>query len=464
MPSNSKQRNIPLTVDEVRERLQIFGLSLVSEHPNGSVTTKTTVDVVCAAGHRLTRVYGNLRKRGCPECSAPFGERVLYALLRYYAVGVDDWFAKAVVGMDPLNLKRRFVFDAASDSRQIAIENHSEYHVTTKGDNPFSKKTPLEERIRRDVIKEARETEGIHTEGPMKGWRVGVVWFEGPRLTKSGLNYLPQVIEEFKATAKSVGLALRKDGVEIPIQTLYMELARTATSGTPSSFTLTGPWRGGANEATWQHECGGRFSALVCQLRRIPAGKTGCPFCDREGRGGEWLSFLDRLREHGYEYVGENRMEIRTQSKSVPLKCVHHPGAKMKEMTRSQLYQWLRGEEKITKAPLPPCFDCAKHRSSVVALKDKERRKDERLKLEDELRQYHHTMVTHNPSSVRRSDTGKTHNTKNLIKCLKCGHQRECYVSQTLAKARKKGVINCPKCCPGKKGPRPKLQRMLLSV
>jgi hypothetical protein len=164
MPASKhpKQRNTPLSVPEVKERLLSNGLQLISDHPTGTVTTATVVKVSCSAGHCMTRIYGNLRQRGCPECDSPFGERLLFALLRHYVDGKDDWKKKTVTGLDSTNPEMRVVFDAASDSRKVAIENHSEYHLADSNVPHFSSNITKEKRLHLDRLKVPSVTGGLH--------------------------------------------------------------------------------------------------------------------------------------------------------------------------------------------------------------------------------------------------------------------------------------------------------------
>ena len=334
------KRNTPLSVSEVQARLQEFGLRLISDHPDDRVTTTTAVTLECGAGHKLSRIYGNVRKRGCPECKAPFGERLLYTLLRHYAVGQDDWSAKVVRGLDPKNIERKVVYDAASESRRIAIENHSEYHDPAKSIPIFEKGISKQERLRLDALKESKETGGHHSAGPLEGWAVGVVWFEATRMAKlrdeSG-TYLYKAISEFKQLARKIGIQLRTDGVEIDAATVYAGLGRAHLDRIGGEFNLVGPWLGRTRTHQWRHSCGCEFNAVIFDLENKASESTGCPCCDRTGRHRTWLDFLGRLKDCGYEFAGQNRLSICTEFESVLVRCCTHPGGKTQVWTRSKL-------------------------------------------------------------------------------------------------------------------------------
>lgn len=458
----SRQRNTPLSFAEAQLRLQEYGLQLVSKHEDNRVTTTTVVDVACAAGHKITREYGHLRKRGCPECKAPFGERLLYALLRHYADGLDDWGVKVVKGLDPTDRQRKVVFDVASESRRIAIENHSDYHDPDKSVPRFEENISKEERLRLDALKEARDTGGVHTEGPMKGWQVGVVWFEATRVATlrdvSG-SYLPSVIEKFKQVANLIGLQLREDGIEIDASTVYAGLGRNALAGIGDDFQLVGPWLGRTYEHRWRHSCGGEFNKVILELEKMAPGKTGCPFCDRESVQGKWLDFLDRLEKHGYLFAGENRLSICTEHELVPMHCSRHPESQVRIWTRAQWYQWFQSlKANSTKSIPPPCAVCAETHTQTVQEREKRRLEEERQKLDRRLQALGFELASMLPTSVRDPETGKVKAQKNKVRCLNpnCKHEWEIYVAQQLPKAEKRGQMGCPNCNPLKKGPKPK--------
>ncbi|WP_346208852.1 MULTISPECIES: hypothetical protein [Aeromonas] len=456
------QRNIPLSVSEAQVRLQEFGLRLVSDHFDDRVTTTTEVMLECGAGHKLSRIYGNMRKRGCPECRAPFGERLLYTLLRHYAVGLDDWGAKVVRGLDPIDPKRKVVFDAASESRKIAIENHSEYHDPAKSIPRFEESMSKEERLRLDALKEARDTGGYHSVGPLSGWMVGVVWFEAARMAnvrdESG-TYLHIAISEFKQLAQKMGLQLRTDDVEIDVIAVYTGLGRGHLDRISSEFQLVGPWLGRTRTHQWRHSCGCEFKAVILELENKTLRNSGCPCCDRTGHHGMWLDFLDRLRDHGYEFTGRNRLSICTEFESVPVRCYTHPCAQVQVWSRSKWYQWMASlqEDAATRFP-PPCKTCAIEYAKRVKNETEQRIALERQKLDQRLRKFGFEMVTWLPTSVRDPIGDKVVPQKNTIQCLApdCGHKWEVYVAQRLAKAEKLGRMGCPKCNPLKKGPKPK--------
>ncbi|KPW61326.1 Unknown protein sequence [Pseudomonas syringae pv. philadelphi] len=460
--STNPQRNTPLSVSEALVRLQAFGLRLISDHLDDRVTTTTKVLLECGAGHRLQRIYGNVRKRGCPECKAPFGERLLYTLLRHYAVGLDDWGAKVVRGLDQMDPNRKVVFDAASESRKVAIENHSEYHDPTKSIPRFEERISKEERLRLDAIKESRETGGHHSTGPLAGWVVGVVWFEAARMVRvrdeSG-TYLHIAISEFKQLAQKIGLQLRNDNVDIDAATVYAGLGRGHLDRISGEFQLVGVWLGRARTHQWRHSCGCEFNAVISELENNSPGSTGCPCCDRTGHFGKWLDFLDRLNNHGYEFAGQNRLSIRTEFKSIPVRCSKHAGAQVQVWTRSKWYQWMASLHEDSSTSFPPaCATCAIEYARRLESEAGKRIGDERQKLALRLREFGFEMVTMLPTSVRDTVTNKVVPQRNTVRCLAsgCSHEWEIYVAQQLAKAEKRGKMGCPKCSPLKKGPKPK--------
>lgn len=456
-----KQRNTPLTVQEAQARLQEFGLTLISEHPDNRVTGKTPVKLRCSAGHIMDRIYTNVRKRGCPECKAPFGERLLYCFLRHYCPGEDDWRAKAVKGLDPEKPAARVMFDAASDSRKIAIENHSDYHHPDKSVARFEQNFSKKNRLRVDALKEARETDGHHLTGPMAGWRVGVVWFEATRMAgikdESG-TYLQIAISEFKGLADKIGLSLRTDGVEIDAGKVYAELGRTGLSRIGNQFKLISPYLGRTHIYQWRHSCGYKFKAVIYDLENTENG-TGCPWCDATGYIGKWQNFLDRLKTYDYEFSGENRQSVCTEFDSVPVKCSKHPEAKVEVWTRSKWYQWLRGgEKKEAKRFPPPCEACASEYAKGMAQNAENRSESNQQKLNRRLEAFGFELVTKQPTSIRDPETKKIIPQKNTIRCLNpdCGYEWDVFVAQRLKKAETRGRMGCPKCRPLKKGPVPK--------
>lgn len=460
--SSKPQRNTPLTVAEAQARLQVFGLRLISDHPDDRVTTQTQVILKCGAGHTLHRLYGNVRKRGCPECKAPFGERLLYALLRHYAEGEDDWGAKVVKGLIPETPGRKVVFDAASDSRKIAIENHSDYHDPEISVARFEENISKADRLRLDALKEAKTTEGKHIDGPMRGWVVGVVWFEAKRLVnlrdESG-SYLPIVIAEFKQLANKIGLRLRTDGIEIDAATLYEGLGRGYLDKISGDFRLAGPWLGRTRTHQWRHSCGCEFTSVILDLEnKISGNTTGCPCCDRTGYYGKWLDFLDKLADKGYRFTGPNRFSICTEFQSVPVGCEKHPDAFVPLWSRSKWYQWMASLQADAVKSLPPaCEVCAEEYASQVKDRVDQRIASERQKLDQRLQQFGFKMVTMLPASVRDPSSGRIVAQKNTIQCLApgCGYQWDVFVTQRLAKAEKRGRMGCPACSPLKKGPKP---------
>ena len=457
-----KQRNTPLTVAEAQERLQANGLKLT--HENYSyVATSTEVTVSCAAHHTMTRKYGVIRKRGCPQCKAPFGERLLTALLRHYVVGPDDWRAKTVIGLDPRNPARKFFYDVASDSRQIALENHSEYHKQGATVRRLQQGMSNEERLRCDSLKVPEDAGGKHSTGPLAGWIVGVVWFEAARVAKLGAGstngtYLPKVIAEFKALASRIGLVLRSDGVEIDAVRVFQELARNPLSTVSPNFELVGEWHGRTREHTWRHiHCKSEFKAPLLELETAVSPDTGCPFCDRKGNPGKWLDFLDKLKSFNYEYAGGSRLLIRTEHATVQLKCLTHPQATVAPFTRSKLYQWMASlDPNSTVSMFPPCSKCTEEHTKNISLSIENRINIKRLKLNERLNFLGFELLTFRPSTVRDKLTGKTLAQKNSVKCKSCNHEWETVVTVALAKAEKRGVIGCPSCNPLKKGPKPK--------
>ncbi|QGZ55078.1 hypothetical protein [Paraburkholderia acidiphila] len=446
---HTKQRNTPLSVTEATARLEPFGLTLTSKHIGGVVTTSTFVDVVCATGHKMRRRYGDIRKRGCPYCKAPFGERVLYGLLRHYVVGPDDWKRMVVRGLDPKDPKRKVIFDAASPTRKIAIENHSGYHEPGRDVPIFQRSLSNAERLRLDGLKEARATNGRHQGGPLNGWRVGVVWFEADRLAKlsrATKSYLPIVIDEFKSIAKLLRLKLRSDDVEIDATKVFAALGRKPLERIGREFDLMGPWRGIAYVHRWRHSCGGEFTKLARALENKAPGKTGCPFCDKEGRYGRWLNFLGRLEQHGYRFAGRNRYSICTEHQVVPLRCVTHPSAKVRKLTRSDIYKWL--DAPASRSLPPPCMKCRVAYTQHMLDKMRQHREAERLKLNERLELFGFTMVTMLPTSTRDSKTGAIHAQRNEIQCLNCGYRWSVFVAQRLSKAKRSGQMSCPNCDP----------------
>jgi len=452
-----KQRNTPLSVAEAQERLQLYGLTLVSKHPDNLVTTLTMVTVSCASGHMMHRRYGDIRKRGCPDCKMPFGERLLYAFLRHYATGPNDWRKMVVRGLDPKDENRKLIFDSASIVRKLAIENHSDYHNPDKNVDLFQRFIKKSERLRLDQLKVPQATNGKHRGGPLNGWHVGVVWFEAARLSRlsdgSG-SYLTSAIQEFKHVAQSIGLKLREDGAEINASAVYAGLGRDALAVIDLEFKLVGPWRGRTFEHRWRHSCGGEFNKVIRELENRAAGTSGCPFCDREGMCGRWLGFLDRLEQHGYRFAGKNKYSICTEYQVVPLHCVAHPSAKVRNLTRSDLYKWL--DSPPWRSLPPPCAKCRATYTEMVHARMTQRRNDERLKLNDRLELLGFTMVTMKPTSILDPATRRVRAQKNKIRCRNCGHSWPIFVAQQLAKAERRGRMGCPNCAPLKKGPKPK--------
>lgn len=450
-----KQRNTPLSVSEAQERLREFGLQLVNEALYENVTTKTSVEVECAAQHKMTRIYGNLRHRGCPKCKAPFGERLVAALLRHYAFGVDDWHSKVVVGLDLTDPTRRLIFDIASESRKIAVENHSAYHDAHTSVKRFEKNISKEERLRLDELKEAK---GEHIDGVMAGWKVGVVWFEASNVrtfSKGKGTYLAGAIAEFKKMAEKIGLTLRSDNVEIDEKSIYLELARGDLAGIAKDLELIGPWYGRTSEHRWRHTaCGFEFSAAIQELENVKAENTGCPFCDRTGNPGAWRKFLDLLESHQYEYIDEI-LVVRTELQDMKLRCMRHPNAHVRTVTRSKLYQWLNSLKTDSKVSMsPPCEECAKIHKEDVALREGSRILAKRAELNTRLKKFGFELESSNASSVRDKKTGTVSAQKNVIRCEKCQYRWEIFVTQRLAKAEKIGNMGCPKCSPLKKGPK----------
>ncbi|XUW88636.1 hypothetical protein OH764_00775 [Burkholderia sp. M6-3] len=422
------------------------------------MTTLTTVSVACAVGHSMRRRYGDIRKRGCPECKEPFGERLLYAFLRHYATGPDDWQRMVVRGLDPKDANRKVVFDAASPIRKFGLENHSAYHDPNQNVPIFQRIISKKERLRLDRLKVPQATNGKHRGGPLDGWHVGVLWFEAARLARlsdgSG-SYLSIAIQEFKHVARSIGLKLREDGVEINAAEVYAGLGRDALAGIGREFHLLGPWRGRTFEHRWRHSCGGEFNKVIRELESRPPGKSGCPFCDREGVCGRWLAFLERLEQHGYCFAGKSRYRICTEHQVVQLRCVVHPAGRVRRLTRSKLYQWLDGlKAGATKALPPPCLTCRAAYTRDVQFRERQRREAERQRLGRRLEAFGFTLVTMLPTSVRDPATGKIRTQKNKIRCKRCGHVWSIFVVQQLAKAEKRGRMGCPRCSPLKKGPK----------
>lgn len=455
---SSRQRNTPLSAQEAEERLLANGLTLISDHRAGTVTTTTSVEVSCAAGHRMRRLYGDIRQRGCPQCDAPFGERLLFALLRHYADGVDDWKKKTVKGLDPDDPELRVVFDAASESRRVAIENHSEYHLANSHVPLFSSNISKEKRLYLDSLKVPSNSNGLHVNGPLAGWKAGVVWFEATRLRKLASQhglYLPYAVKEFKALAKSLALPLRLNVHEITAQEVFVALGKDKLTDVKPGFSLLGEWHGRAHEHLWQHTCGGRFSAPVTSVENNVLDRTGCPFCDRKGRPGAWLDFLDRVAAKGYELAKQHRMEVITEYQPVPLRCIAHPDSEVKRFTRSKLYQWLGSLSDVSPVSmLPPCRTCASLHAKRIAKSEADRLRFERDKLGVRLKNYGFVMVTHLATSFLDPVVGKVRAQKNVIQCLNCKHQRSVFVTQTLQKADMRGSIGCPACRATPRGPK----------
>lgn len=455
-------RNTPITVAEAQDRLLAYGLMLVSHHENNKVTTETEVTVSCAAGHTAKRKYGNIRNRGCGECKAPFGERLLYALLRHYTMAPDDWVAKVVRGLDPTYPKRKLIFDVASESRKIAIENHSEYHLENSSIPHFEIRMSKEERLRLDGLKVPRVSKGEHLSGPIKGWKVGVVWFEAKRIAKLNAgeaSYLPKVIVEFKELCRELSLPIRNDGIEIDAATIYFEIGKSALARVSTDFELVGPWFERSRDLSWRHICGGKFKKPILELENIPPGATGCPFCDKENVQGRWLAFLERLEEQDYYFAGENRCSICKEKEQVPIRCAKHPAAIVSRWTRSKWYQWLGSLKEESKVSFPPpCPECAATHTKVVQERERLRRKNNRMLLDDRLRVWNFQLVSTNPTTLRNPLTNKVIPQKSLIRCLNpsCGVEREIFVAQELKKAEARQMMYCPGCRPSKKGPKSK--------
>jgi hypothetical protein len=440
--------NLRLTPEEVTRRAKEYGLHVLNAADYKGNSTRLTYR--CDTCERVfSRTWQSQRSRGCGNCTRNFGEILLEALCRHYLPSGTWQSQYPISGLVPDSPDTKLYYDVANPELQVVLENHGEYHFAeTFSFNGKNIDHTLETRQYYDRLKR----QAVGPGRLLDGWRYVEFRFELTRLRSmvdtSG-SYLPAVCKEFREAMTRAGFAQIADAADATIEDIfaYLNPLRVIEMDVKDKgFTVPAqPWLGRGQPYRLIHRCGRTTEAVVTELRaKWDEGLTGCSWCDRTGREGEWRTFVESMQARGWHYRGDPLVR-RSEHQDVTFVCRHHPDRGEMTARRSRLREELLERGRI----LPTCPGCR----AEAARKTEESRRREGLKTLQEfdtlLRRYGMKLEEWEwkGTSVKQPDGSMTFMTY-LVGCHVCPKTRAVFLHQTRKKLekRKVGSWGCPDC------------------
>lgn len=396
-------------------------------------------------GAIFSQTWQNQRKRPCGQCTRPFGEALLEALCRFY-LPEGDWQSQyAVAGLLKRSPRTIHYYDIASLKLKIVLENHSSIH-SASAPNPFFGMSNLDLANRRkiDVVKKNAIS---NKRAAVYGWKYGLVWFELENIRKmrdADGDYLPKVVPKFVDVMRQCGheLAHMREPTMAELQDYFGEFKSLKTRALARDLVLQNEfWKGRAEHYDFKHDCGCNNNAIPNDIENEwKIGRSGCGWCDKTGRLGEWRNFVELIAEHSWHV--ENPFKPRLEREFVEFTCSKHPQCGVRKATRSRLREECRKNAML----LPTCLGC---RSDIQTRK---KVAYNNMKVAEVLVPFDMLLREFGMKLVewvwKGSSTSGGINLKYKIEYLKCGHQRDVFLNATKYRLKKRLSTNsfCTEC------------------